>query len=107
MQQALGFGYPAQNERGLLTEQLHHRLLGLLYGVLAAAEFPEQHETGDSTAGPELIKALNSCGEHWDAAWWYHLEDSYASSHGNGVAGQGRVDLVLTQAAAGQRLQGA
>ncbi|MFN9823517.1 MAG: hypothetical protein ACK58J_05145, partial [Planctomyces sp.] len=42
VQQALGFEYPNDSERQLLTTQLHHRLLGLLYGVLAAAEFPEQ-----------------------------------------------------------------
>ena len=106
VQRALGFEYSEKDQLARLTEQLHHRLLGLLYGVLVAAEFPEQHETGDSTVPHELIEALNSCGRHWDAAWWYHLEDNYTNGRGNGVAGQGRVDDVLSQAVAGKWLQG-
>ncbi|MFN5075295.1 MAG: hypothetical protein ACK5MO_06850, partial [Planctomyces sp.] len=112
VQQALGFEYPNDSERQLLTEQLHHRLLGLLYGVLAAAEFPEQHELNGQELPSVLLTALNACGQHWDAAWWYPLEDSYNDRRnhsrvsGNGVVGSGRVDAVMNQAADHKLLEG-
>jgi hypothetical protein len=59
-----------------------------------------------------LLTALNACGQHWDAAWWYPLEDSYNDRRnhsrvsGNGVVGSGRADAVMNQAADQQLLQG-
>ncbi|MGV2341241.1 MAG UNVERIFIED_CONTAM: hypothetical protein LVR18_47060 [Planctomycetaceae bacterium] len=55
---------------------------------------------------------MNACGQHWDAAWWYPLEDSYNDRRnhsrvsGNGVVGSGRADAVMNQAADQQLLQG-
>ncbi len=112
VEQALGFEYPDDTQRQQLTMQLHHRLLGLLYGVLAAAEFPEQQQLHGGTFSPELLTALNACGQHCDAAWWYPLEDNYrdhrhhGSTSGNGVTGLGRVDAVLNQAADQKVLDG-
>ncbi|MEY3226171.1 MAG: hypothetical protein RLZZ536_790, partial [Planctomycetota bacterium] len=112
VQQALGFEYPNDSERQLLTEQLHHRLLGLLYGVLAAAAFPEQHKLNVQELPSALLTALNACGQHWDAAWLYPLEDSYndrrnhGRASGNGVVGSGRVDAVMNQAADHKLLEG-
>ena len=70
VQQALGFEYPNDSERQLLTEQLHQRLLGLLYGVLAAAEFPEQHELNGQELPAALLTALNTCGQPSAPSCW-------------------------------------
>jgi hypothetical protein len=112
VQQTLGFEYPDDTERQQLTTQLHHRLLGLLYGVLTAAEFPEQQQLNGQELSPSLLTALNACGKHWDAAWWYPLEDSYNDirnhrhASGNGVTGSGRVDAVMNRVADQKDLQG-
>ncbi|MFM8477753.1 MAG: hypothetical protein ACKOEO_18370, partial [Planctomycetaceae bacterium] len=96
IQSAIGLQTPDAESLRLLTKQLHHRLLGLLYGILAAADF---HQHSKPEPSSSLVTALNCCGQHWDAAWCYPLEglDSAIIS-GNGVARIGDVDVVLNHA---------
>ncbi|MFM7922705.1 MAG: hypothetical protein ACKPJJ_21000, partial [Planctomycetaceae bacterium] len=95
--ETLSIQYPESPERKQLAIQLHHRLLGLLYAVLTAADIPEVQQLGKLTLQTPLLQHLNACGQHWDSAWIHPLLDNY-TPQANGVAENGRVDAFLQHA---------
>lgn len=99
IQNAFQLQHPDEQQRRQLIVQLHHRLLGLLYGVLTASSLPQKETVDQSGQNDNWVTWLNLCGTHWDAAWWFPLEDSLNGwLAGIGQAELGRVDSALTHA---------
>ena len=107
LRQATGLQYPETDQRQALVLQLHHRLLGLLYGALTAVYLTDQRSPESANTLPtdrqKLLTALNDCGQHFDKTWQFPLEDALAVSSrkadgdGSTIAD---VDSLLSAAAA-------
>ena len=98
--------HPDEAQRRLLIIQVHHRLLGLLYGILAASQLPRTEGLSASNGTDDWVTWLNQSGTHWDAAWRFPLEETkHDPVAGNGLTTLGRVDSALDHACSHKWLQ--
>lgn len=99
LRDALQLLHPDEAQRLPLLKQLHHRVLGLLYAVQAASQWPQPGELDQATKESLWVQALHHCGQHWDTAWPYPFSDSnHNHVPGNGLTEVGRVDAAMHHA---------